>query len=112
MCISRLHGCITKSDNAPILHPRLQNAPTAHPCTYGRNHGAHRRAGVILKEKKVEFKQPDFSNIFNAINNDAGGRYFSEFVKLCSTFINLFKSRGLDSDDMAKEQCFDTMHHF
>lgn len=33
-------------------------------------------------------------------------------MKLCSTFINLFKSRGLDSDDMAKEQFFDTMHHF
>ena len=28
MCISRLHGCITKPDNAPILHPRLQNAWT------------------------------------------------------------------------------------
>ena len=43
-CISRLHRCITKLDNAPILHPRLQNAPTdaptAHPCTYGRTHDA------------------------------------------------------------------------
>ena len=30
-CISILHRCITKSDNAPILYPRLQNAPTDAP---------------------------------------------------------------------------------
>ena len=62
-CISILHRCITKPDNAPILYPRLQNAPTdaptAHPCTYGRTHdapictyGAHRINSAILRNEK------------------------------------------------------------
>ena len=64
-CISILHRCITKPDNAPILYPRLQNAPTdaptAHSCTYGRTHdapictyGAHRINSAILRNEKYK----------------------------------------------------------
>ena len=54
----------------------------------------------MLREKGVAFRKPDFEEIFNAIYSDAGEKYFSEFVNLCSTFIALFKSRGLQIDDL------------
>ncbi len=48
----------------------------------------------MLRERGVEFKEPDFNTIFNTIYEEAGEKYFSEFVTLCSTFITLYKSRG------------------
>ena len=42
-CISILHRCITKPDNAPILHP----------CTYhGCTHGTHRMNSYALRNEK------------------------------------------------------------
>jgi hypothetical protein len=38
-----------------------------------------------------------------------------DIFRVCESLLHLHKSvksRGLDSDDMAKEQFFDTMHHF
>lgn len=59
---------------------------------------------AMLLAKGVEFKEPDFNSIFNAIYEEAGEKYFSEFISLCSTFITLFKSRGESIDEIDKLQ--------
>ena len=59
---------------------------------------------TLLKNRGVEFKEPDFSAIFEAIYQDANEKYFSEFVSLCSTFITLFKSRGSSLDELDQMQ--------
>ena len=56
----------------------------------------------MLKNEGVSFKEPDFNTVFDAIYEEAGEKYFSEFISLCSTFITLFKSRGDSVDDMDK----------
>jgi DNA helicase IV len=57
-----------------------------------------------LKKHCVEFREVDFKELFNTIYNQTNDRYFSEFKKLISTFINLFKSNGYDSTK------FETFH--
>ncbi|MDO4805358.1 MAG: UvrD-helicase domain-containing protein [Lachnospiraceae bacterium] len=49
-----------------------------------------------LKEQGVEFKEPDFIDIFNAVYASGSDKYFPEFIGLCCTFITLFKSGGHD----------------
>ena len=66
-CISILHRCITKPDNAPILHPCTYGcthfAPTLLKCTHGRTHdapicthgcthGTHRMNSYALRNEK------------------------------------------------------------
>lgn len=46
----------------------------------------------ILQENGVELKQRDFADIFNTVYKSKSNKYFSEFIKLCCTFITLFKS--------------------
>lgn len=48
----------------------------------------------ILKNSGVEFHEPDFKDIFDSIYGNASDRYLSEFIRLCCTFLNLFKSNG------------------
>ena len=54
----------------------------------------------MLTEKGVVFQEPDFKEIFDTIYSEAGEKYFSEFITLCSTFITLFKSRGYHVEDL------------
>jgi len=54
----------------------------------------------ILRENGVAFKDMDFDDLFNMVYAEAGEKYFSEFIKLCCTFITLFKSRGLSVDNL------------
>lgn len=48
----------------------------------------------ILQENNVSLKQPDFTDIFNTVYASKSNKYFSEFIKLCCTFITLFKSNN------------------
>ena len=46
----------------------------------------------LLAENCVEFKPRDFIDIFNTVYASKSNKYFGEFIKLCCTFITLFKS--------------------
>ena len=59
----------------------------------------------MLVSQGVVFNVPDFKDIFNTIYSEAGEKYFSEFIELCSTFITLFKSRGYRIEEL------DTLHY-
>ncbi|WP_158212979.1 UvrD-helicase domain-containing protein [Fibrobacter sp. UWB2] len=48
----------------------------------------------ILKQNGVVLKSRDFMDIFNTVYATKTNKYFSEFVKLCGTFIVLFKSNN------------------
>ena len=48
----------------------------------------------ILLAKGVNFHMRDFTDIFNMVYADQSNKYFSEFIKLCCTFITLFKSNN------------------
>lgn len=48
----------------------------------------------ILKQNGVVLKSRDFMDIFNTVYSTKTNKYFSEFVKLCETFIVLFKSNN------------------
>ena len=48
----------------------------------------------ILKQNGVVLKSRDFIDIFNTVYATKTNKYFSEFVKLCGTFIVLFKSNN------------------
>ena len=47
-----------------------------------------------LKKKGVTFKEPDFSDLFHRVYQSKSEKYLSEFIKLCTTFLVLFKSGG------------------
>lgn len=46
----------------------------------------------ILEQNGVELKARDFTDVFNTVYASKSNKYFSEFINLCCTFINLFKS--------------------
>lgn len=59
----------------------------------------------LLKNNGIEFKTHDFNEIFETIYAKESNKYFSEFIKLCCTFITLFKSNNYTSkqfDEMKK----------
>ena len=48
----------------------------------------------ILQENGVQFKPRDPVDIFNTVYTSKSNKYFPEFIKLCCTFIALFKSNN------------------
>ncbi|MBR4136278.1 MAG: UvrD-helicase domain-containing protein [Bacteroidales bacterium] len=48
----------------------------------------------ILLDNGVKFKMQNFTDIFNTVYATKSNKYFSEFIKLCQTFIILFKSNN------------------
>lgn len=54
----------------------------------------------ILSESGVKLQQPDYVDIYKNVYNDATDECFKSFINLCSTFINLFKAKGLKKDDL------------
>lgn len=48
----------------------------------------------ILQENGVQFKPRDPLDIFNTVYTSKSNKYFPEFIKLCCTFIALFKSNN------------------
>lgn len=59
-----------------------------------------------LKQLNVEFKEPDYKEIYNKVFGNSKEAYFSEFKKLISSFIGLFKSNGfsLEGFDSLKDK--------
>ena len=65
--------------------------------------------GILLKKLEeillangVEFKSRDFVDVFNTVYASKSNKYFSEFIKLCCTFITLFKSNNYRIDDIER----------
>lgn len=63
--------------------------------------------GILLKKLEelllangVELKSRDFSDVFNTVYASKSNKYFSEFMNLCCTFINLFKSNNYKIDQI------------
>ena len=54
----------------------------------------------LLIENHVEFKPRDFLDIFNTVYKSKSNKYIAEFMKLCCTFITLFKSNNYRLDDI------------
>ena len=48
----------------------------------------------ILEQNGVVLKARDFSDVFNTVYASKSNKYFSEFINLCCTFLNLFKSNN------------------
>ena len=48
----------------------------------------------LLKQNGVVLKSRNFMDVFNTVYATKTNKYFSEFVKLCGTFIVLFKSNN------------------
>lgn len=63
----------------------------------------------LLKENGVELKSRDFYDVFETIYKKKSEKYFSEFIKLCGTFIVLFKSNNYKTeklDEMKEKKRF------
>lgn len=54
----------------------------------------------LLLKNGVVFHQPDFMDIFNSVYETQSNKYFSEFIKLCCSFITLYKAGGYREEDM------------
>ena len=54
----------------------------------------------ILKNNGVEYNEVDFCDVFDKIYRKQSDKYFVEFIRLCSTFISLFKSNGFTVADL------------
>ena len=54
----------------------------------------------MLEKNGVSFHQRDYYEIFNSVYAKKSDKYFSEFKKLCATFITLFKSNGYKPDKL------------
>lgn len=52
------------------------------------------RLEEVLLANGVELKHRDFVDIFNTVYVHKSDKYFSEFIKLCCTFVTLFKSNN------------------
>lgn len=53
-----------------------------------------------LTNNGVQFKEVDFVDIFNKIYANKSDKYFNEFIKLCTTFVNLYKANGYEIDEL------------
>ena len=54
----------------------------------------------ILTANGVKLYPPDYAALFSKIYSNTGEKYFKEFIKLCSTFVQLFKSNGYSRSDL------------
>lgn len=72
-----------------------------HQTTLVETYSYYQKQGILFSELEhkliahgVAFKKVEAEIIFKAISNQETSPYYSEFKKLCATFINLFKSNG------------------
>ncbi len=54
----------------------------------------------ILTKNHVEFKPRNFTDVFNTVYKSKSNKYLPEFIKLCCTFITLFKSNNYKVEDI------------
>lgn len=66
----------------------------------------------ILLSSGVRFEMQDFTDIFNTVYASKSNKYFSEFIKLCQTFIILFKSNdyNLNAIEFIKKRHSSEVH--
>lgn len=55
----------------------------------------------ILRHKGIKYKEVDYLDIYNKIVIDKDDRTYSEFRKLVSTFLNLFKAQNYDENSFS-----------
>lgn len=55
---------------------------------------------ALMKKNGVKYKEPDLYDIFDKLYSKKSDKYFSEFIRLCCTFITLFKSNGYKLSDL------------
>lgn len=53
-----------------------------------------------LLKNNVILKNRDFVDVFNKIYSKKSDKYFQEFIKLCNSFINLYKSNGHKAEEI------------
>lgn len=53
---------------------------------------------TLLRENGVEYHEPDLKTIYKTVFGTKTTRYFSELINLCTTFLSLYKSKGLDME--------------
>ena len=58
----------------------------------------------ILVQNGVEFKDREFKDVFSTVYDSKTNKYLSEFIKLCCTFISLFKSNNYDINEIQEMQ--------
>lgn len=56
----------------------------------------------LLIENGVKFIEHDFKDIFETVYATKSNKYFSEFIKLCCSFITLFKQNNFEEEDFEK----------
>lgn len=69
----------------------------------------------LLLSNGVKFKNRDFTDVFNTVYASKSNKYFSEFIKLCCTFITLFKSNNYKIDHietLRQKYIFDESNEF
>lgn len=54
----------------------------------------------LLLQNKVELKPRNFVDVFNTVYSSKSNKYLPEFIKLCGTFITLFKSNNYKIADI------------
>lgn len=54
----------------------------------------------LLVENNIEFKPRDFTDVFSTVYASKSNKYFGEFIKLCCTFITLFKSNNYKIEEI------------
>lgn len=59
-----------------------------------------KRLEELLVSNGVKFRHRDFTDVFNTVYASKSNKYFSEFIKLCCTFITLFKSNNYRINDI------------
>lgn len=65
----------------------------------------------MLRAHNVKFNPPDFADIFNSVYATKSDKYFAAFMKLCCTFITLFKSNGYQISELRGMYTKSTFKH-
>ena len=73
-----------------------------------------KRLEEVLLANGVELKPRDFADVFNTVYARKSDKYFSEFIKLCCTFVTLFKSNNykIEKIDDLKNKYFANERNF
>lgn len=114
------HFGITKDYKAPWLPPVEEtkyiegiywkrNLHKANKTKLIETYSYYNREGILLSELEKKLKKigvklvdADYSAIYKKVFNDTEDKYFSEFIKLVSTFIKLFKSNGYNANSFVR----------
>lgn len=78
-----------------------------HETTLIESYSYYNSEGVLIEKleenllkNNVILKNRDFGEVFNKIYSKKSDKYFQEFIKLCNSFINLYKSNGFKAEEI------------